>query len=466
MSETQPAEMPPPEFDELQAQPESSQFIVLWPGIERAGVLDREAKPTPAAVVNALSRHFGCPITIEQDLSADAGGAVDMLFAAAVNTPAVAGPMLFWAEAAQPLSDEELPDERAQACRWAVGVATAFESSAEGRAIDDWHAVMRTLAQAFPHAPAILDCSADAWYTRDSLDRWFGGHDIGAPARNLWSIQAARHDATHPGGGGNVWLRTHGLSRFGVPDLEMFEVPADHAQAAAELLDHLADLFLDAPLDEQRAALTGQPLEVGPGMTVTLHPWRDIAPTLDPASPGGVNDRAALGASYVVCGSQPRGSYRRIWTWPAEVALAQDDRVIYNSRYTTARQARMAQATWPVFTAFFASAFGNDPAPLEDAARPAGFVEGRFASIGDGAQTEDVRQHLWVRIDRATSTAAEGVLLDPPIDDRLKLKPGQRVRVSADAVADWRFVTDGRVCGPEDALLQCADAAGAGETMP
>ncbi len=74
------------------------------------------------------------------------------------------------------------------------------------------------------------------------------------------------------------WALTHGAARFGVPDLELYGVPAGSLDAACALLDHLAAQLVVGGL--------GAPLTLVDGTPVRLVPVLEVWPSLPAAWPG------------------------------------------------------------------------------------------------------------------------------------------------------------------------------------
>jgi hypothetical protein len=80
-------------------------------------------------------------------------------------------------------------------------------------------------------------------------------------------------------GTGDVrWLLTHGAARFGVPDLELYGIPAAHVEAATVALRQIAARLLTGGLEAALALPDGTPVRLVP----VLEAW----PTLPLGWPG------------------------------------------------------------------------------------------------------------------------------------------------------------------------------------
>lgn len=74
------------------------------------------------------------------------------------------------------------------------------------------------------------------------------------------------------------WIATHGAARFGVPDLELYGVPADRQQRGEAAILAVLGRLLDGGLGADIATPDGRPLRLVPVLEV----W----PRLDPTWPG------------------------------------------------------------------------------------------------------------------------------------------------------------------------------------
>lgn len=75
-----------------------------------------------------------------------------------------------------------------------------------------------------------------------------------------------------------AWLATHGVARFGVPDLELYGVPAERLPLARDLLLHVAGTLLEGGL--------AAPLDDGAGRPLRLVPVLEAWPRLPIDWPG------------------------------------------------------------------------------------------------------------------------------------------------------------------------------------
>ena len=147
-------------------------------------------------------------------------------------------------------------------------VAIASDGLAEG--LSRQVALLAALARALPgRVRGVRDLSAqvdrdETWMTRVSA----GVVEVGDAVVSVVGAQAP------PAG----WVLTHGAARFGVPDLELYGVPAGAAEAAVALLDRVAGQLVAGGLDA--------PLSLPDGTPLRLVPVLEVWPGLPAAWPG------------------------------------------------------------------------------------------------------------------------------------------------------------------------------------
>lgn len=172
------------------------------------------------------------------------------------------------------LTDDE---QRAlEQSRWAVGVGLRFDDAP----LEVLHLQLRALAALAPNALLAFDHLAFRLHSFEWVRD--AARSAVTPAPGELSVL---HAATAPDG--TQWLHTHGLSRLGRLELEMFDVPPGDAPLLAELLGTTAAFLLERPLPPP-----GGVFEVGHDFRLTWLPWED-AVTTHPKL-GGERDRDAL----------------------------------------------------------------------------------------------------------------------------------------------------------------------------
>jgi hypothetical protein len=364
---------------------EPTNLIVPWCG---------SLPPRPDDVASAIERASHAPAhAAETGPHAQDG----ILWARSLHTPAWSAPLVTWAEPAR-----HVPPEAAPGARWVVGLETVIDPTAPA---PSFRALLGLAAGVSPESATLLDVNTGRWLSAA------GWAPRARPAQFLWVTHVTRRPAVD-----GAWLRTRGLNRCGRPELEMLNVPADRCDAAAGLLDEVAELLLDEPA----WPAPGAALAIGPDLTVALSPWEDAARRLPDPLPGGLHDVLRGAAEYVaavVC--DPAGGCA--W-WPrAAVERASGGAVaIFRSLDRTAAQADLAQSTWHVLAATLrAAATGTEPFEV--------MIE---AACGDAAE------HVWFRVDSIDGDQARGRLMDHPLAG--PLTRGHQRHIGRAQVSDWR----------------------------
>jgi uncharacterized protein YegJ (DUF2314 family) len=406
----------------VQQQPTS--LIVLWPG---------DQPPTMTEVIAALSDQCEAPPALMQEMPARPG----VPWAAAFATSLLDAPLIMWIEPAQPLAERELDDQRAYACKWVLGVETMLSTD---QAYEDYVAILSALASAF-EPPAILDTVTGRWLELEALSDLAHAPPGQPPPDALWVIHSI-FDPNDPNRG--HWLHTHGLWRCGKPELEMLEVPAERASDAGRLLNNIARLTLDVDLPAP-----GELMPIGPELDITLHYWKALMGQLAREAHGGPDDRAGddnphRGMRAVICGPQPRGVFRKQWTWPSEAVerVSQDRAVIYHSDRETQRAAKLARQRWDELATAFAAMVKHGPG------QPPRAVFTIKAAFTHGGHAEH-REHMWIEVREFKADSATGELINQPL--RLAhLRQGDIVTIGRDDVSDWQVFTPAGSFAPTD----------------
>lgn len=433
-------------------EPHPTDLIVHWP---------HESAPTQFEIRALFSAATDREIDIIEELDSPDP---QIIWNAVMEVEPDRPPAILWCEPSKPLPPDEDAELGLASCPWVIGCQTMLDRADP---ITTYASIMRLLARVFDEAPAILDVTSGHWFTRRDLQEIFvtAAHD--PPEEVLWMI----HAVSAEGGGDEAptWLHTHGLNRCGRPELEMLEVPRAMSGAAGELINNIAEFFLENPMPPP-----GEPVEIGPGLRITFQPWREGARYLAPNVPGALADRkskdmapAHTGVRATICAPEPRGVFRKAWVWPREVIerLANDDAIIYRTERATARIAALARATWPEFAMAFASLASAGLAPERDDADTDFLIKAGFSQDGGNDGDDDqAREHLWFRVLGFEGNRAQGRLVNTPIHIR-RLKEGDRVWIDRDQISDWSVSTPigryepGRRAGLDEAIEKIRDGA-------
>jgi uncharacterized protein YegJ (DUF2314 family) len=335
-----------------------------------------------------------------------------------------------------------------------IGMQTVLEP---GEAHAEYFHLVSMLAGALPEVVGMLDVSNSRRWPRAEIEEQFLVQDAVPNDEFLWTITAVAPTESEDA---PMMLFTTGLSRCGLPELEMLEVPSRHSQAAAILMNHVASLLLEAPPPAPRV-----PIDVGPDLQVALVPWQECARFVEDGVPGSrafrkaaeeQGDGGLAGVRACVCAAEPRGSFRPVWAWPRDVIERMESgrAVLYASEHSSAATERRAQRTWPKFATAFASLRRAGQSEVAALADGAFHVQ---APVG-GTDAEDRREQGWFVVRRFDHDVVEATLSEEPVT-RDDLHAGDSIRIPRDSVTDWRVILPDDMFGPDrsEALLAAVD---------
>jgi uncharacterized protein YegJ (DUF2314 family) len=414
---------------------EPSTFIALWPDDQPPMVTE-----ITSAIAGVLEEEMNVLGEIDPE---ECDG--ELQWVVVVELPGLPFPVMLWAEQAKPIDPSELDPESVQHCRWAIGAETVLGTDDP---LSAHTFVMKVLAAAFFESPAILDVNCAMWHTREELDSMYLSDEVEPPFDGLFIIHSIGRDRGEKPRDEAVWLHTHGLWRCGLPELEMLEVPREHVDVAATLLNEIASLLFEYP-----PPAAGEPFEVGAGVAVTFQPWQVVIETMAPEVPGGRNHRnekladSHTGVRAVVCDPEPRGKFRPAWTWPQAAihAIQNEDVSLYRTRRATERQAMIARSRWDQFATAYSSVHRQ---LIDSQPKPGAMFLVKAGYQRDGADHEHEREHLWFDVRGFHGEQAEGVLLNQP-QNITGMTRGTSYRIDRDTVSDWRVQTALGVFGPD-----------------
>lgn len=402
--------------DPWAVEQEPTTLIGFWPGDET---------PTKTEVVKLLEQ-FVAVDALEQIDELEGGAIWNGVFA----LPNITSPVIIWTEPAKPVRPGELNDAFAESRKWVVGFETMLDRSAP---IDEYATLLRAMAGGLA-CTTILDPITHRYWQAQALADLTDDCPAEISAEDLWTIHAVTGDDQRKSASA-IWLHTHGLWRCGCPELEMLEVSREYSGAAARLLNEVAELTLYAGL-----AAPGEVMEIGPQLSITAQPWQQIAPHIDSSNSGGLEDRAGddnphAGVRAVICSPKPRGTFRKLWTWPQDALriYKNNDAIIYRTANQSARQEHLAREKWDELPIAFANA------------KPGTFV----CLIKAGFDTtHDSREHLWLEVQRFEKATAHAKVVSHPLHVP-SVKHGDLCRIDRDKISDWALQTQHGRFGPQ-----------------
>lgn len=325
-------------------------------------------------------------------------------------------------------------ESAARACRWMVGIEGAL--SLKQPAADYQYQLRLADAVSNGWSPVVFDANAFQFRTPQDV-RHLVDNRIAPRSACLFSIHKVR-SAVDAAGHSRYWIHTHGLERTGAPDLEIFDVPERLLPAACELLEAIADLWIEFSTPDPQV-----PFAIGRGLEIAWRPWQAQVAELGPDDVGGWKHRNEEGghAGYraVLVAGRLEGWFCRRWSSPLAVLekLTAADTTLYKTSTETSRMALLARDKWSCFGMLFACRHPDDwrfavklNFPMDD-------------NPGHG-------EHLWFDVVRIRPGQVLGTLVSNP-SSLAGMQVGQTEWHDLSRLSDWRILTSQGAFGPETA---------------
>lgn len=323
-------------------------------------------------------------------------------------------------------------------CRWLVGVEGPL---CLDQPTADYQAQLRLCdAISADWSPVFFDASSLIFRTAQDLRHLT---DTRTPPR-IASLYSIHKVASGRGADGEnlYWLHTHGLERSGTPDLELFGVPERLLASACELIDAVADLWVEFGTPDPQS-----PFAIGRELEICWRPWQAVVAESSPRVGGWDTRRREPGhAGYraVLLDPYRTATAPRHWRAPLSVLerLLRSETTLYKTTSETERMARLARERWGSFGTLFASRHPDD---------------WRFAIKLNFPMEHDPNhgEHLWFDCLAIQPGRVQGRLVSAPAFLRT-LSIGESSWHDLDRLSDWRIFTPEGVYDPEtaDALLE------------
>lgn len=423
--------MASPSFSETETIVPPSSLFVFWPG---------DAPPLAEEIRIRLAG-WGTP-----DPDTPPSAAEETLWSLRLDDAERPRSALVWCE---PVQGEHLAlldqvywrsveqEAAARSARWLVGVEAPLLLDRPTRDYQEQLRLCEAIGAGW--SPVLFDASSLTFHTPE---------DIGPLTRVRTPPRAAClysiHKVAGPSAGreATYWLHTHGLERAGVPDLEIFAVPETHLAAGCELIDAVADLWLEFGTPDPEP-----PFAVGRDLEVAWRPWQAAVAETAPAVGGWSwrhREPGHAGFRAVLVNPVPEGWSRRKSGPPLAVLerLLRADTILYKTAAETRRMAQLALERWGTFGTLFAS---KHPSTWRFSIK--------LAYPRDDNPTQ--KEHLWFDCLGILPGRIQGRLVSQPAYLRQHI-PGEIAWHSLDCLSDWRIHTPAASYGPEsaDVLLE------------
>ena len=289
-----------------------------------------------------------------------------------------------------------------------------------------WERMVRVVGDAVGDVAALVDIETEQWFSGEELATRLLGSEATSEETMLFRIHVAS-SVEEPGESDPVWLRTLGLHRCGRPEFEMLEVDGAVLPLAHDLLEAVAALCIQRGTPDP-----GFPFEAGVNVALSLRTLSEQLELLSPKAVGTRTHRESTGGTRadgnpmlhgraVVCGAEPRGSFREIFTWPVDAIerLARGEGGLERTERWTRSTSFEARRLWPRL--------------LE------GFRDGRSAQACIALPVDEGgREQVWIQVDDASDSELRGTLISRPA--QIDILPGDPLVATLDDLIDWRLL--------------------------
>lgn len=349
-----------------------------------------------------------------------------------IELPEVGGAAIIWCERAQQVAPGTFGDAAIENALWVIGMQTLLNRDDPA---ESYANLMRAAIRAVPATPGVLDLVTHMCHPRVFIDSQLAIADAPAPADWLWRINAMSRGAS-TADNATTWLRTVGLSRCGLPELEMFNVPAARADAAAKLIDLLAEQMFESELPEPAVNF-----EVGAGLRIALRSFNEIDQARAAHAPdvGAMRDATGVGAdkpAAVIVNALSDPDAPPSIRPPVDVlqAIGSGAAAVYRTTRATARQAALARVDWPRLLEHWRQTVGRDEHSgahtflVQAALTPAG---------GEGCPP---REHLWFEVESIDN----GAVIARPVHESAtdaSLTTDDQCTIDPAGISDWMIIT-------------------------
>jgi hypothetical protein len=238
-------------------------------------------------------------------------------------------------------------------------------------------------------------------------------------------------------GAAGMWLHTHGLTRLGIPEIELLGLNPSDVQEGYDLIDAVVDVIFGGGEPDQDGIIT-----VGEDLEVRLVPFKEATALLPPEVLASRSEHEVEEEDHrdprIVIVARDRNDT------PHEVLeRLGNDAVLFKSREETDRQRRLALERFGIFGQLFAIR-------RHDGWR----FHAKLGFVREGDPR--VCEHLWFEVRDLKPGELRGVCLNEPVDG-LTIHEGDEGWFKLDQLTDWLVVSPQGNFDPEAAPILLAE---------
>ena len=247
----------------------------------------------------------------------------------------------------------------------------------------------------------------------------------------LYSIQVISDD-------NKVWMHTHGLTRYGLPELEILDSNINVYKEQYNIITTLANHLLDKGLSDDNNYLIAL-LEGDIPLIVTLEPWNTALLEYDGIDLGGPLDREYEHntKSMVIFTYQNDNDFNNKKHSKISIydSIIMNDPLFLISNEETDRMSKVAKERFK----YVIDAFENKNNSI-------------LVKIGVKCKDEDDFEHVWFELEEVLdNNKFKAKLINKPYN--IALNEGECYEYSIDDVTDWIIYMEDNVINPDNVFL-------------
>jgi len=295
--------------------------------------------------------------------------------------------------------------------------------------IDEYKMQLKIACSVLDKTYAIIDESSET-IMHPKKANWLANSKSLLSSKNLYSVQAITDE-------GKVWLHTHGLNRFGIPDLEVLNSNEENYSYHHTLINTLADTLIHRGVSEDNKYFIGFISETIP-LHISLISWADALNNYyTDIDLGGPLDRQ----------EEHNSNYKVIFTYDGDESLDNnnvskleiydglwdEERLFFITTEETSRMKTVAQENFDYLKKYFI--------PEE---------ENAIVKIGFKTDNSDDYEHMWFKLLKINDDDTfEAELTSEPYEVS-SIKKGDKGLYNKSQITDWMLYVEGVSYIPDD----------------
>lgn len=298
-----------------------------------------------------------------------------------------------------------------------------------GKPQEDYKMQLAILSAMLPDALGFVDESAEKMLNEEWVKLTVESKTLPAP-QELYSIQAVAGEE-------DVWLHTHGLTRFGVTELEVLNSDKENYYNHQHLIIEFANRLIEGSdiTEEDKALHLGQFIN-GEPIVATYLPWTEGLKMYEGLDLGGVDDRIDSHNSETsilfLYASEKDYNNDKVTKVEKFSELFENNPIFYKSKEESERMRDLARERFSILE--------NAAIKLQNENKDYGILL-KIGLLIDDAENDDDLEHIWFELLEFNENKFRVKLTQEPymIAD---LHEGDEREYTIDNLTDWILYTE------------------------